>query len=424
VPTLHALAEILVRAASLLALAAVPPLSSPEPLPSANPLVEAAIALALLTAVVLAAARFRAKLASPDALAGGALLVLAVIVAIVCATFFRGADGPLARGVLWVALPFWAGLAVIAGAVAERRLGESFRHKRLAAAVVVICTGVSLVASQSGWIFSRRQMWWQALKRDGSNGAAADGILADPLRTRDYKAALEVLDRCLVASPGSCACLSRRAHIWIRKSAPQQALQDAHEAVAACPDDPGSRAALITARAYKGDALEAEMEARAALGRRDHALYHYALAIALDAQGKRTEAIDEARRAVDGGAGRDAAVTLGVLAIVVGDLDTAQKALAPVVAANPQDAEAQYDLALVAQKSNRYNEARQGYLAALTADPTMADARYNLVDLTLRQHVIEEARYHARRFAEAFPDDPRNAVLAQMVAAAAAAPPR
>jgi len=422
VPTLHALAEILVRAASLLALAAVPPLFSPEPLPSASPLAEAAIALALLTAVVLAAARLRARLASLDALAGGALLVAAVIVAIVCATLFRGAEGPLARGVLWVAVPFWAGVAVTAGAVAERRLGSDFRHKRLAAAVLVACGAALLVASQSGWIFSRRQMWWQALKRDGSNGAAADAILAEPLRTRDYKAALEVLDRCLVASPGSCACLARRAHIWIRKSAPDQALKDALDAAAACPEDPASRAAVMSARAYRGDGVEAEVEARAALGQRDHALYHYALAFALDAQGRRADAIEEARRAVDGGAGRDASMLLGVLAIHVGDLDTAEKAIAPVVKANPNDPEALYDLALIAHQRGRYNEARQGYLAALRADPGMADARYNLVDLTLSHRVYDEARHHARKFAESFPDDPRNAVLAQKIAAATAAP--
>ncbi|MFT3773506.1 MAG: hypothetical protein QM820_49650 [Minicystis sp.] len=417
-PFLHALAEILVRAASLLALAAAPPLVSPEPLPPASPTIEAVIAGAALATVVIGAARFARRVAGKDALVGAGLLIAAVVAAIAGAATFRGQQGPLGRGILWVALPLWAGLAVTAGAVAERRLGKDFQHKRLAAAVIVICAGVSLLASQSGWLFAPNQMWWQALRKDGDNSAAADAILRVPMRSRDYKAALEVLDRCLVASPGSCACLARRAQIGVRMGQADQALKDGREAVATCPSDPSARTALVAALAYHGDSIEAEVEARAALGTREDPRFHYALALAYDRQARRPEAIDEARKAVDGGAGRDAALLLGALAINGNDLETAQKALTPLITADPNDAEAQYDLALIADKKNEYNKARQGYLAALRADPNMIDARYNVALLTLRNGVVEEAKHHARKFSELSPNDPRNLQLAQMIASA------
>ena len=129
---------------------------------------------------------------------------------------------------------------------------------------------------------------------------------------------------------------------------------------------------------------------------------------------------------------RDGAVLLGKLAIAAydaarksghppppGDLDTAAEALRPVVAADPADADAQYDLALIAERKGDYNRARQGYLAALLADPRYANARINLVFLTLKHGSVDEARHHAERYAATFPGDPTGASLAQVVAAAA-----
>lgn len=417
-PTLPSLAEIVVRAAKLVALAAAPPLFSPEPVPSERPLAEGAIALVLFAAIVLAATRLRGRLSRRDALVGGGSVVLALVVAFVCAARFRGAAGPLGRGLFWTAVPLWIGLAVTAGAVAAARFGERFGPARLVASLLVLAGGAALFGSQLGWIASPRQMWWQALRKDGRNGAAAAAIAEGPLRARDYAAAIEVLDRCLVASPGSCACLARRADVAIRFGAGARALDDATAAVAACPDDPASLVAEVAARAYLGDGAGAESRARAALAKRDLPVHHYALALALDREGRAAEATDEARRAVEGGAGRDASLLLAALSIRAGDLDAAERWLAPIVAAEPKDAEARYDLALVAHRRGRYNDAREGYLAALAADPRMADARFNLVDLTLRHQVVDEARHHARKFAEAFPDDPRNETLQRMIAAA------
>ena len=73
----------------------------------------------------------------------------------------------------------------------------------------------------------------------------------------------------------------------------------------------------------------------------------------------------------------------------------------------------------MADRKNDFNKAREGYLAALRADPRMGDARYNLALLTLRHGAVDEARHHAGKLAEIAPADPRNAGLARILAGAA-----
>jgi tetratricopeptide (TPR) repeat protein len=415
---LHLVAETLGRAAALLALAALPPFLSPAPAPPASPLLEGALAAIALALLVAAAVRFRARLAAPDARAGAGLLVAAVLASIACAAVFRGERAPLGRGVLFVAVPLWGGLAVIAGAVAQRRLDESFRLRRVTAAVLVAATGVALLAASARWLFTPEQMWWTALAKDGGNEAAVEALTRPAARAHEQAALLRVLDRCLEVVPDACACRARRADADIHDHAIDLAVTDARAAAERCPGSVAVRATLAAALAFHGDGEQAEQQARLGLQASDDPRLHYALALAYDREGRHDDALPEARLAVDRGAGRDAGVLLAFLLINAGELDAATKVLAPLVAADPADAEAQYDLALVADKQNRFNSARQGYLAALRADGKLADARYNITLLTLRHGIIDEARHHARQFREVFPNDPRNEALGRMVAAA------
>lgn len=126
-----------------------------------------------------------------------------------------------------------------------------------------------------------------------------------------------------------------------------------------------------------------------------------------------------AEAALAAGGGRDAGVQVAELAIRLDRLDRAAEVLQPLVDADRDDAIAQYDLALVHHRRSDYNGARAGYLAALRADPRLADARYNLALLCWEQGVHEEARHHAERFTAAFPDDPRGAELARTMASGA-----
>lgn len=148
-----------------------------------------------------------------------------------------------------------------------------------------------------------------------------------------------------------------------------------------------------------------------------------AAAAAQEAAGDLTAALATAETALAGGGGRDAALTVAKLAILLEQYDRAASVLEPVVASDPTDAIAQYDLALVHHRRNDYNKARKGYLAALRADPQHADARFNLAMLCWKKGVVEEARHHVDRFREAFPADPRGAELVAMTRPAAALAP-
>jgi tetratricopeptide (TPR) repeat protein len=418
VPWPYVVREVLFRAACLLGLAVAPPFLSPEPRTPENLDLAAVVSLALLVAAAYGAFRLRA---ARGGLAAPALIGLALVAAVVCAAIFRGDRAPLGRGLLFVAIPLWGGLANAAGVVAERRRGPGWRSF---AARLTAATGSLLLLASAGWMFSAERMWARVAATGGDSRRALDALTGGKLRARDYEGAILALDRCVEASPDACACLAGRADVRTRvpgadRSALDQAVADARAAVARCPKDPGARAALATTLAASGDGAEAERTARDALVDGDDPRVRYALAVALDRQGRAADALAEAKRAVDGGAGRDAALMVGALSITAGDLDGARRALTPL-AADAGDAAVQYDLALVADRTNDYNRARQGYLAALRADPTLAAARYNLVVLTLRYGVVDEAKHHARSFAEAFPGDPRRAELERMVAAAAA----
>lgn len=143
-------------------------------------------------------------------------------------------------------------------------------------------------------------------------------------------------------------------------------------------------------------------------------------AASLEASGDLAGALAKAETALAVGGGRDATITVAKLAILLEQYDRASSVLQPLVEADPNDAIAQYDLALTHHRRNDYNKARKGYLAALRADPQHADARFNLALLCWKKGVQEEARHHAEKFRESFSGDPRVAELAAMMTPAAA----
>jgi tetratricopeptide (TPR) repeat protein len=411
VQTLADFADVAQRAAYLLALAVAPPLLSPAPVLDPGPL-HTAIAMTLLAAVVVAAGRLRVRLGRPAGSAAAALVGAAVIAALVEADLSRGDFRPLGRGLFYVALPLWAGIAVVIGALAARRGAQT---AKIAAALVAVC-GASVAAWSLRWLVSPERMWWEALAKNGDDIASLDALTRADVRARRYDAVLAVVGRCIDANPRACACHALRVDVASKSGAGETAIAEAYRAREACPASRAVRAASAEALATWANAAQAEQEARAQLQEVEDGRLHYAIAIASQRLGRPRDALEEAKRAVKLGAGRDAALYLALLAINAGDLDAAAQALTPVVAADPSDGDALYDLALIADRRNDYNGARQGYLAALHADPKLAPARYNLVWLTLRAGAIDEARHHAERFAASFPDDPRRASLTKLVA--------
>jgi tetratricopeptide (TPR) repeat protein len=415
-----ALVDLLIRAADLVALAALPVAVSPAP--DDGGWVMAVVAALALGLVVVASARAGRRSGGLDARIGALCIALSLVAAVACAVVFRGDRAPIGRGVLFVAAPLWCGLALVAASVARRALVGRVRFAWLVGAAPVVIAAALMFALSSSWLFSVDRMWLTALARGGDNEAAADALVALPLRTRRYDAAAAALDGCLEKNPGACACLARRAELGLRLNKAAHAITDAVAARDKCPTSPTARAVYVEALAMHGDAELAEQEARAAIAAGDGFRVRYALALALDRGGRHAEALAEAKRAVDLGAGRDAGMLVGSLAIGLNDLDSAVAALSTIVKADPTDGDAQYDLALVADRKNDYNGARQGYLAALRANPKLAEARYNLALLTLRQGALPEARHHVERFLATFPGDPRGPALAARVSAAAPPP--
>ena len=153
----------------------------------------------------------------------------------------------------------------------------------------------------------------------------------------------------------------------------------------------------------------------------------YESALALEAAGRYPEARSEVELALAAGAGRDAKLLAAKMAILRDDLDAALRLLEPLATAQPDDALVLYNLGLIAQRRNEYNNARSRYLAAIKADPNYAPARYNLALLTWEAGVKDEAQHHARKFLELSPTDPlatelRGTILAPPPPADPAAP--
>ncbi len=142
---------------------------------------------------------------------------------------------------------------------------------------------------------------------------------------------------------------------------------------------------------------------------------YYRRALDLEAAGRLVEAAAQVDRALAAGAGRDAQLLAVKLAILREDWDAATPTLERLVKENPRDADAQYNLGLVAQRRGSFNKARAAYLAALRAEPSYAAARYNLAVLTWDAGARDEARHHAQKFLELGPHDPRAPELRRKV---------
>jgi Flp pilus assembly protein TadD len=413
--SLSLLVQLLERAGRLFGLALAPVFLAPEPPVSAHPTIAATLTFVALVLVVVAAQRVRKRIATREADLGAALVVLSILISLVCAVVFQDARAPLGRGVPFVAVPLWFGLATIAWTVVRKRFPDEPLAKARLAAIATLGVGLAQLGASASWLASAEKAWWVTLMREGNSDralAALSGTNQDAARMRS------LVDRCIATNPTHCVCLARRADLQRRSRDLEAALADARSAATKCPSEPSVQVALVTVLVAKGDSKQAEEAARSALQLSDDARLHYALALALEGQGRVQEATDAVRKAIALGAGRDAELLDAALSILSGDLERATMTLNALVAASPNDAEARYNQALIADKKNDYNRAREGYLAALKLDPTLAHARYNLALLTLRRGVVDEARHHARKFAELSPGDPRIAELERRIEAA------
>jgi tetratricopeptide (TPR) repeat protein len=148
----------------------------------------------------------------------------------------------------------------------------------------------------------------------------------------------------------------------------------------------------------------------------------YALAHLEHVQGGR-DTVELAERAVATRRGKPAHLLIGLTAFHRGDLAAARRSFERMLAEDPHDVEATYNLALVAHRQDRYRDAREGYLTALRLRGDHLDARYNLALLAHAAGAAAEAKHHLQKLVEsAPPDDPRPARLAALITTPKPAP--
>lgn len=415
-PRVIVLASYLYRALYLLGLAIAPRMLSPDP---ATP---KSVAIALLVPVLglgglLAGAYvFKKRLDSREASIAAGLVWISVAAALGASIYFTGPEAPLARGAAPLAIVVWPTLAVTAAALAGSYLGSNWKQKRSAAAALVLAGGLFVHGDARSKLGDRAFMWKTALDRDPTNEVAFDQVVRQLVSQGKLGDAGKRADACLKASPASCTCLVARLTLAQRRRDTSKAVEAGAEAAKICPGVTAVRAANAEALAAAGKLDEALAEADAAVALTDDpGRAHAARAVVLRQAGKTAEADEEAKKATEAAGGRDSAMVIASMKIAAGDLDGAEALLRPLLAANAQDADVAYDLALIADKRGKYNDARNGYLAALKINPTYKEARYNLAMLTWRRGVVEEAKNHARKYAEIAPGDPAAATLLEMV---------
>ena len=420
------LANYLYRALLLLGLAIAPRVFSPDPATPKNVAIALFVPLIVLGGLLAAAYSAKKRLQTLEARVAAGLVWVAVAAALAGAITFSGSRAPLARGAAPVALFVWPALAAVAATLAGTFLGSSFKHKRTGAAALVLAGGLFVHGDAHKNMGGAAFMWKTALDREPANEAAFERVTATLVAQGKLDDANKRAAACLRANPTACPCLVTKATILQRKivqgradqykAESERLVSVASDAAKACPNVTAARAIHAEALAAAGKLDEANAEADEALTMDDDpSRAHAAKATVLLREGKTAEAQAEAAKAQEGSGGRDAKMMLVQLAITNNDLDGAEATLKALQAANPQDADVAYDLALIADKRNKYNDARNGYLATLKLDPTYKDARYNLTVMTHRRGVIEEAKSHARKFAEIAPDDPRVGPLLQLV---------
>jgi tetratricopeptide (TPR) repeat protein len=411
-------ADALLRTLALLAVGLAPALAPFEPRPSASP-GEAAWRLALgLGALAALGLGARAAVRRSPPAAG---LAAATFVATVGGAFyFRGGDGPLARGA-WLVSPLaWSAVAAV---VYARRAACGRRSPRAARAAAVAGPAIAAILLSASWrhLGSREALWRSSLAADAGDADAAIAYGGALDRAGRRGEAARVLAACAAAAP--CRCAAPAASAALERGEFGAALATIDRALASCGRGRALGALRGEALAGLGDPEGAAAEADDVLRaepEQPRALYAKARALRLR---ERPEARAFAARAVAAGRGYEARLLLGLLLFEVGDLEAAANEFRAAAASAPDRAAPHYDLALVAHQQNRYREAREGYLRALSLDPGHLNARYNLSLLTHAAGADLEAAHHLDLLRRAAPDDARLAALERALGAGAPTAP-
>lgn len=400
--------RVLDDAGRLWVLAIAPRGMSPDPDASTEGLfVMIAISMVVIAPIVAVAAARRLEVLEARVAAG--LWILASVAFSLAAAGSR-AKGETLLSSYYATAPFaWGALAGTAATLAGRFLGVSFKNRRMAGAILTLLIGIFLFRDASAYVASPLQQWRAVLAESPASDGALSALEPELVKSGEIGAASR---KCLASEPASCRCNAISAELKLRSGHSAEAGSEAAAAMK-CPElAMRARPVRAVVLAIDGDleAADREIEAARAHAAEDPTVA-WAAALVASKRGDLSGALAFGRKAAEGGAGRDAELLVAATLLLQKDLPGAREALVKMVKAHPNDARILYNLALVDDLEDHYNPAREGYLKALKQEPGLADARYNLAVLTLNAGFVDEARHHARKFIETFPDDPRAPAL-------------
>jgi Tfp pilus assembly protein PilF len=401
----------------ILLAAAIAPRLAPVEAVSAQSAAIACLRLALVIAVY-AVATFAIRKSTPRYPGVAALTTLALLGAPIASAYFSGDRGPLARGV-WLLGPLvWAALAAIAaGPITDQIASQASRRMRAVAGVTVIAIGMASLVAGGARFASANAMWQSALDTDPGNESASLVLASVAKDAQKPVAALDLLLGCARVHPESCACAEGAASyaIDLGRYPDARRVLDASDACQRTP-----RRMSIDAESLVGTPgamAEGIREAARVLERNPdepHALFARAWGTVLE--GRPVDALPDAQRAVALGRGVPAELLYGLILFQDDDFAGADVQFVHVLTEDPASVQATYDHALVADRQQRYHDAREGYLHTLALDATNAEARYNLVVLTHAHGATLEAQHDVDEFAAKHPNDARLITLRQILA--------
>lgn len=240
------------------------------------------------------------------------------------------------------------------------------------------------------------------------------------LSARHLTRTSEALARACPQDDCACATQAIRAALDVDAAAEALALLDV---AAACPNPP-SRRGLRSEALVRSGALEKGMELTNEVlvpKRRDpYALL--AQALAAYRLGATDDSLAIAAEALRAGRGFNANFLRGAVYFARGELVPAKAEFSAVLAAEPDDVDALFDSALVADRQHRYGEARSAYLRVLALDPRRKEARHHLGVMAHGIGAENEARHHLEKLELMAPGDPLVADLRSVLATPAHPP--
>ncbi len=130
-----------------------------------------------------------------------------------------------------------------------------------------------------------------------------------------------------------------------------------------------------------------------------------------------------AEEALRAGRGDAAELLLGLIAYYADEPKRARASFKAVLKSEPDDLDATFNLALVAQRRGSYGEARSNYLKVVRLDPQNQDARYNLAVLLHSVGATQEAMHNLTKLKALNPDPQRVAALEARLARPPERPP-